>query len=114
MKINLSYLEEITSGDKEMILEMIDLFIKDIPVHKAKLKEYHSTNSLDKLGAEAHKLKPTMQYIGLISVFEIVKEIEGSCKTKEGTDQLTDLIHKLETNLDNCMIALKKLRADFN
>jgi hypothetical protein len=38
-KIDLSYLENMSGGDNAMIIEMIELFLKETPLHLDNLKE---------------------------------------------------------------------------
>ena len=112
MIINISYLEEITGGDKEMILEMLDLFISDIPKHIEKIDEFLSSNQIIEVGREAHKLKPTLQYVGLIKMFEDIKQIEEIAKNGSGKEQLEELVSSLKLQKDVSVEALEEKRKE--
>ena len=114
MIINLSYLEEITGGDKAMILEMLDLFICDIPAQVEKIQEFYETSDLVSLSKEAHKLKPTLQYIGLTGMFEDIKEIEQLIKTNINGDKLPDLVKNLNDASIACLPALKAKKEELS
>ena len=90
-----------------MILEMLDLFIRDIPDQVQKIKDFHTSNDLVSLGKEAHKLKPTLQYIGLSGMFEDIKKVEQITKTNSNVDQLGDLVLSLQAATQECIPALK-------
>lgn len=95
MNIDLSYLEDITGGDKEMTIEMLDLFIEDIPTQVSKIHELAKDKELLKLGAESHKLKPTLQYVGLFNMYEVVKRLEELGKSGAFSDDIIELVNSL-------------------
>lgn len=95
MNIDLSYLEDITGGDKEMMIEMLDLFIEDIPEQISLIKTHANEKNLSKLGSETHKLKPTLQYVGLFEMFEIIKELEESAKSGVYSEEINSLANKV-------------------
>ena len=76
MAINLSYLQEITGGEPAMMREMLDLFIQDIPEQLDNVRNFYDEGNFASVGTEAHKLKPTLQYIGCMDMYEYIKKIE--------------------------------------
>ncbi|GAB5409976.1 MAG: hypothetical protein BalsKO_23410 [Balneolaceae bacterium] len=110
MNIDLSYLEDITGGDKEMMVEMLDLFIEDIPKQVSLIEETIRQKELSNLAAESHKLKPTLQYIGLFDMFEIVKELEIIGKSGEFSVKIESLINTLQEHSLDAIPLLKKER----
>lgn len=114
MIINLSYLEEITGGDTTMILEMLDLFIRDIPTQIQNIQEFYNSDDIESLGKEAHKLKPTLQYIGLTGMFEDIKEVEHIAKSNTNMEKLADLIKNLQTSALECVPELKAKKAELS
>lgn len=56
MNIDLSYLEEITEGDKDMMLEMLTLFVEDIPNQVEAIQKHAADQNLAGVGSESHKL----------------------------------------------------------
>ena len=114
MPLNLSYLEEITGGDIDMMKEMLDLFITDIPVHLANIEKYFNDGDFKKMGTEAHQVKPTMQYIGELDMYELVKEIELTVKQEKNTDPLPNLINDLLKKQNACINELREKRAELD
>ncbi len=107
-------MEEITGGDKAMILEMLDLFIRDIPVQVNKIQEFYESSDLVSIGKEAHKLKPTLQYIGLTGMFEDIKEVEKISKTNENVEKLAGLVKNLNAASLACLPALKAKKEELS
>lgn len=114
MKLDLSYLEDITAGDSEMMLEMLNLFIEDIPVQISNIEEFANSRSMAELGAEAHKLKPTTQYIGLSRMFELVKELEMIGKSEEYSEKITSLVEELKEEGTKAVPLLIEKKEDFS
>lgn len=95
-KIDLSYLQEITGGDSEIMAEMVDLFLTETPKHLKNLKVLLANEQWVELGAEAHKLKPTLSYVGLTELNEKAQKIEYNGKKQENLDQVPGLIEAIE------------------
>ena len=95
MNIDLSYLEDITGSDKDMMLEMLNLFIEDIPSQVEKIREAVEEKDMKSLGTESHKLKPTLQYVGLNEMYELVKKLEAIGKSGEYTNEVSNLTQEL-------------------
>ncbi|MEQ9309595.1 MAG: Hpt domain-containing protein [Balneolaceae bacterium] len=114
MNIDLSYLENITAGDEEMIMEMLNLFIEDIPKQVTKIHELAENKELQKLGAEAHKIKPTLQYVGLFEMYEIVKSLESFGKQEVYSPQIIELVEELNTLSKEASILLENKRQELS
>lgn len=113
-RIDLSYLEEITGGDNEMMLEMLDLFISDIPTHVQNIRSYANDGKLIEMGKEAHKVKPTMQYIGLGDMLELVKTLETYGKNEESDKDIDSLVSQLEIKTEEILPMLEEKKSLFS
>lgn len=114
MNLDLSYLEDITAGDSEMMFEMLNLFIEDIPVQVSNIEEFANSRSMAKLGAEAHKLKPTTQYIGLSRMFELVKELEMIGKSETYSEKIIPLVNELKDEAARAVPLLIEKKEQFS
>lgn len=106
--IDLSYLEDMTGGDTEVVIEMIELFIEQTPEHIAAIKNAKYEQNWSQLRSEAHKVKPMFLYVGLLDLNEVCKDIEDSAKNEEDLDTLADKIEKLETGFNEVVEPLKQ------
>ena len=84
-QIDLSYLIDITGGENDIMIEMIDIFLSESEVVIQNLSEHYQAGDYQKLGAEAHKLKPTLLYVGLKDLHETTQQLETH--SKAGTNQ---------------------------
>lgn len=94
-KIDLSYLENMSGGDNTMIIEMIELFLKETPQHLDNLKNANDTQEWTKVASEAHKVKPIMLYVGLSDLNLVCKKLEDNAKGDQDTEISNDLIDQL-------------------
>lgn len=83
-----------------MMLEMLNLFIEDIPYQVEKIKEAAEEKNMKSLGTESHKLKPTLQYVGLNEMYELVKKLEAAGKSDEFSNEIDILVQDLVNNLN--------------
>ena len=106
---DLSLIEAVSGGDKEFVRKMIDLFIETIPPNVQELNRYHAAQNWDMVSKMAHKLKSTLDSMGIQSVRQEVRVIEQSAKTGKDTDNLSILIHRVTQTVAAC---IKQLEAE--
>ncbi len=84
MKVNLSYLNTQTGGNKEVMLEMIGIFSEQLIEFKEGLQLHFETKNWLKLGKIAHKAKSSVSIMGMDNTAKLLKELELlSCEEKE-------------------------------
>lgn len=113
-KLDLSYLENMSGGDNSMIIEMIELFLKETPKHLENLKSANEGQDWSKVASEAHKVKPIMLYVGLSDLNLVCKRLEENAKSDQDIEVSNELILKLiegyeEVN-DDLINKLEELR----
>ena len=75
---DLSYLFDSCHGDKQFVLEMIDVFVKSTPKSIIEIESLIEQKNWRDVSKEAHKIKPSISFMGLSSGIQLVKEIEAS------------------------------------
>jgi HPt (histidine-containing phosphotransfer) domain-containing protein len=113
-KIDLSYLEDITSGESDIIIEMIDLMLNETPKHLANLREALDEEDWNGIGAEAHKLKPMFLYVGLTDLNEVAQKLEHSGKKEENFQEIPGLIKDLEVGFSEVINELQEKREELS
>jgi len=83
-KIDLSYLKDVSSGSNEFMVEMIEIFLDQTPGYFALLDQAIKDENWTKVAEIAHKIKPTLAFMGADSAKESMAEIESKART--GTD----------------------------
>jgi HPt (histidine-containing phosphotransfer) domain-containing protein len=94
--IDLSYLEEVSGGNNEFIIEMIDLFLAQTPGHIDELLAAVSAMDWKKIAELAHKVKPTLAFMGVESVKEVMAEIESNGRNEENYEDIVVKINQLQ------------------
>lgn len=94
---DLSYLREVVMGDEEIIIETTKAFIKETPNALKNIDEHFDNQEWDELYKQAHKIKPNMDYMGMIQARELILDIEEQAKSREISDDLGDKIKKFNT-----------------
>lgn len=107
MKVDLTLLKDVTGDDQEILLEMLTLFSQDIPSQIDNIQAFADEEELQKMGAEAHKLKSTLQYVGFFEMFEIIKELERLGKKGEPDPQISSLLNDLSEMREEAEVLLQ-------
>lgn len=102
-ELDLSYLEEVTGGSSEMIVEMLQLFVNDTPDQLSNLERNVKDGDWDAVRAEAHKLKPTFQYVGMDDTHMLVAEVETKARNREQTERIPELIDSIKRNFNEAV-----------
>jgi len=73
---NLSYLNNVTDGNKELLLEIMGLFLEQIDEFTIETKESLTAKDWLRLAAIMHKAKSSIKSFGAMQTAEIIEEIE--------------------------------------
>ena len=79
-----SSLEEVCSGDKDFINQMIELFKTNIPKEIEQIKKAIQNSEFDEVKKIAHKMKPSIGYVcvdSLLGEARLIEEWEGNNET---------------------------------
>jgi HPt (histidine-containing phosphotransfer) domain-containing protein len=114
MKIDLTYLKNMSNGNKDLILEMIGIFKTQVDEFTLGMDEHFKNKQFELLGRLAHKAKSSISIMGLndlateLKTFEMLakdgKEVEKypafiSNFKKETADAVEEL-EEVAKNLD--------------
>ena len=107
---DLSFLEEATNGDPDMLYSMLEIMIRETPEEIAHIERYFHEKNWPKLRAAAHKFKSAVSYMGLHNIKDHVKNIQLYAETEENLDQLYPMISQVK---EICQIAVEELKEKF-
>ncbi len=79
-KIDLSYLKDVASGSDEFMIDMIDLFLDQTPAYFEQIERFIAEGNWAKVADIAHKVKPTLAFMGVDSARESMAEIEQNAR----------------------------------
>jgi HPt (histidine-containing phosphotransfer) domain-containing protein len=101
MKIyDLNYLKSLSPGNPKFMVEVIQLFLKQVPVFIEELNKHHSNSDWAGLQYNAHKIGSHFDCLGIQKEYrDIARKIEEYAKLKENSDLIPGLLIKLESSL---------------
>jgi len=115
-KLDLSYLEDIAGGSNDFIIEMIDMFLDQTPGYFNDIKQGIINKDWKKVSDIAHKVKPTLAFMGSNAAKETMAGIEMNSRNLENLDTIEatfDELHAFSLNLfSDLKIARENLPRD--
>lgn len=80
MKTDLSYLQEMSGGNKELVNEMINIFKSQVIEFVADMENHLRNREFEQLGKLAHKAKSSVSIMGLNDLAKDLKNLEDLAK----------------------------------
>lgn len=99
LTFDLSYLNQVFQGNKQMINQIISMFIRQVPEYIYEMKDCVVRCEFDALHPLAHKAKSSIAMLGLKGMEETVLEIERHSKHGTNKHELPVLVDKV---LEQC------------
>ncbi|MBL4654629.1 MAG: response regulator [Bacteroidia bacterium] len=107
--VDFSFMKNLYKGKNDKLKEMIKLFLKDTPGQIATMKELCEQKNWDGVRKIAHPMKPKVTYIGILSMKDVIANIEQYSKKQENLDEIPELLDKFQSV---CNEAYKELREE--
>lgn len=104
---NLKYLKSICDGDTKFMKDMIETFVSTTPSTINEMQNWSNKADWELVGKLAHKMKPSITFVGLEQAKAIIKDLEESGKNNVNTDKIPSKINQLG---ELCQKAFKELR----
>lgn len=105
--INLDYFNTITEDDNDLRIKMIRIMLDETPDELAKLQQFYFEENWEGVRAMAHKMKSTLQFIGLLETLQLVKQIETNSRELTNLEVLGE---KIKIVVSDITFAMKQLR----
>ncbi|WP_431213025.1 PAS domain S-box protein [Puia sp. P3] len=80
---DLSMVQSVSGGDEGFIRKMVALFIETVPQNMTDLKNAMNQENWDQVGKTAHKLKSTIDSMGIKSIRQEIRTVEANAKQKK-------------------------------
>jgi HPt (histidine-containing phosphotransfer) domain-containing protein len=106
---DLTYLKELAEGSNEFIVEMLDGFLTQTPEMLDNMAKYLHEKKWQELRGVAHKMKPTIDFVGIHSIKDTVKTVEQYAAEQIHLDLLPDLVTKV---IQVCSTAITELKEE--
>jgi HPt (histidine-containing phosphotransfer) domain-containing protein len=105
--IDLKYLESMAGGDEEIIQELKDLFIAQVPEFIDNLKKHLKEEDFIELGKEAHKAKSSVLIMGMEELAKDLKNFQLIAIAGIDKETYPYYIQKFE---EQCLQAIEELK----
>lgn len=80
---DLTMVRQIGKGNPDFIGKMVTLFLEQLPSDISKLKEYSQKDEWESLSKLAHRMKPSIEGMGIHSLKTIIRELETRSRNNE-------------------------------
>ncbi len=87
MKTDLTYLKNMSAGNKDLIIEMINIFKTQVEEFVTGMHEFYNNKEYEQLGRLAHKAKSSISIMGLEELAAELKTFETLAKTGEEVEK---------------------------
>ena len=108
---NLSKVYEISENDDDFVKSIVDLFVSEVPADLKNVKQGIKEKDYKLAYSFAHKIKPTLDLLGMTQGYEEVLLIEGWTKREGKKREIKDTYKSLEDRIEK---AVKEVSKDFN
>ncbi len=105
--VNLDYLKEMSGGDRELMLEMINIFITEVPEYINRLSNALNSRKWNELEKLAHKSKASALIMGIHKLADDLRKMETDTREGKNIDLYPSYVKKIETQF---RIAAKELK----
>lgn len=106
---NLAYLRTLSNGDEGFIKEMLALFIEQTPELLEKMTKYLELKDWKSLGTVAHKMKPSVMFVGLKEIEADLKRVEEYTTERINTENIPIILDKIK---QVCVAAIDELKEE--
>ena len=107
---NLSKVYAIGDNDVDFARQIVVLFTEEVPPEVKKIKAGLKEKDHSKVYHAAHKIKPTLDMLGMDLAYEDVLVIEAWSKSEGKKKEIKDVFKSLRDCIDK---ALKELKKDY-
>lgn len=107
---DLSKLQSIAMGNDGFVAKMTDLFINLGPGSVNEMKAAYAAGDFETIQKVAHRMKPSIDSMGIKSVYDDVREIEKNATAYQTSDKLESLLIKLDSVITSVVNDLKATR----
>lgn len=108
---NLSYLNEISSGDQQFVKSILSQFVNDTPALLIEIQDAYNKRKWTDLHFLVHKFASTLSLIGLNDIHEEMNRLENYAKNMTDsmeTGRLVEIVNQ------RCKVAVQVIKQDFN
>lgn len=104
---DLTYLREIAKGSNEFIIQMLNIFIEQTPKALIRMEEALKNKDWKTLRLIAHKIKPSITFVGLTKIANDVPLLEEYAAEETHLNEIPALVDKIKSTCTGAVAELK-------
>lgn len=108
---NLAKVHEISENDPDFVVQILQLFVTEIPNDLLQMKEAINEKKYKEAYAFAHKIKPSLDLLGMTIAYEENLCVENWTRENGKKKEIKDTYKSLEHHIEK---AVKEIKKDFN
>ena len=110
---DLGYLSETMGGNKKLINEIIDVFLKQAPEELSALNNAVEKTDYATIKNISHTMKSSVSIMGISSVASVLKELEELAKSGTYIEKIKLLNNNLNTICNRAIEEIKKEKSNY-
>jgi hypothetical protein len=104
---DLTMVQSVSGGDEGFIIKMVALFIETVPQNMQDLKNALQDENWEQVGKTAHKLKSTIDSMGIKSIRQEIRTVEANAKQQDSLQEIPALVAMIDSVILDCISQLK-------
>ncbi len=105
---SLSFLEDVSRGNRDLLDQMILVFIEQAPVAVSQLRTAYQNHNFSEMYAIAHRMKPDIDNLNIVSLKDDIRKIESFAEQRQNGAALKALIVNLDNTITQVVHELKE------
>jgi HPt (histidine-containing phosphotransfer) domain-containing protein len=107
--INTSVLNEVASGSRELLGDLVKMFANQVPIFTQQLEVLKQNKDYSSLSKLAHKIKGSVSTLGITDLSIKMKELENEATIGLNTKKINELIESFKVTSDKAILELNDL-----
>lgn len=107
---NLAKVYALSDNDPEFVIQIISLFLTEVPQDLKQIDLGIKTKDYKLAYSYAHKIKPSLDLIGMNVAFQEILEVEAWTKREGKRKEIEHTFESIESQIDK---AVKEIKKDF-
>ena len=107
---NLAKVYALSDNDPEFVMQIITLFVTELPEDVKQIDLGIKTKDYKLAYAYAHKIKPSLDLLGMTVAHQEILEVEAWTKVEGKRKEIVDTFESVQNQIDK---AIKEIKKDF-
>jgi len=105
---DLEKLYALSDGNSEFVTHMVNMFVKMVPEFQERITTSYDGGDLKDVGDAAHKIKPSLDMMGIDSLYQPIRDLEKEGRSGEDSEKVSELMSEVSSALDRVCEQLKR------